>query len=577
MAFKGLRQRQVVAKGAGWVFNPPPGWPAPPPGWQPPDGWLPDPSWPPAPSGWEFWKPEPQIEPQQPQQSFVPAGEMRLTCDGQPYAFPPGSVVRIGRASDNDVVVTNPAVSRKHAQLSWAHDGWIFENVGQAPTYQGGQSVTRVSVGQALELTLGSAHGPVLRIEPSLAPASPPPMSDAPPFLAGGMPGPEAAPGPGAAFGPGLAGPGLAGPGLAGPGPVGPGQAGPGRAGAGAAFAPGAAGPGPGPGVPGQFGPGGPNVPAVPPASAGDELVQAFRILIPVGSWLKNPGWRQGLRLLVIAYALLPLIFIALLSSSTDLSTPGWAYGLYVAPLWVIGFYLLIRPGPVRRLEIQVAIGVIIWTLVWINIVTININDHLVTNARRFSFAAALGVGYNEEITKALPILLAGLILLKARRTKLDARMWMFLGTIAGLTFGVAEAALYTSRDLVLISQAQANSQAVGAVLAFAERVFVDGFQHAVWAGISGFFIGMAINYRRRRIPLIILGVTIPAFLHALNDWSVVTFNSYWVWILIQAFSLLLFLGYTMSAGTIERQVRQTPMFRGESMIMERLAEQKEA
>jgi RsiW-degrading membrane proteinase PrsW (M82 family) len=573
MVFKRLRQRQVVARGAGWIFNPPPGWPAPPPGWQPPDGWQPDPSWPPAPSGWEFWKPEPQLEPQQPlqpqpqqpQQSFsVPAGEVRVTCDGQPYAFQPGSIVRIGRASDNDVVVTDPAVSRKHAQLSWAHDGWIFENVGQAPTYQGGQTVTRVPVGQAVELTLGSVRGPVLRIEPSAGsppPGSrPPPMADGPPFPGGGMPGPGGTPGAGGGFG---------------PGPGGRGPAGP-------AFAVGSAGPGPGAAGAGPFdpaGPGGfgPNVPAVPQPSAGDELVEAFRILIPVGSWLKNPGWRQGLRLLVIAYALLPLVFIALLSSSTNLSTPGWAYGLYVAPLWIIGFYLLIRPGPIRATEIQVAVGIIIWVLIWINVVTININDHLGRPGQAFTFAEALGVGYNEEITKALPVLVAGLILLKARRTKLDPKMWMFLGTIAGLTFGVAEAALYTSREILIINQTQNASTAVGAVLAFAERVFVDGFQHAVWAGISGFFIGMAINYRRRRIPLILLGVTIPAFLHALNDWSAGAFNSYWLWILIQAFSLLLFLGYTMSAGSIERQVRQTPMFRGESMIMERLTEQREA
>jgi hypothetical protein len=49
------------------------------------------------------------------------------------------------------------------------------------------------------------------------------------------------------------------------------------------------------------------------------------------------------------------------------------------------------------------------------------------------------------------------------------------------------------------------------------------------------------------------------------------TFNSYWPGILIQAVSLLLFLGYTMSASAIEGQVRQTPLFRGESMIMEAL------
>jgi hypothetical protein len=49
------------------------------------------------------------------------------------------------------------------------------------------------------------------------------------------------------------------------------------------------------------------------------------------------------------------------------------------------------------------------------------------------------------------------------------------------------------------------------------------------------------------------------------------------VWIIIQAFSLFLFLGYTMSATSIERQVSQAPMFRGESLIMEKLAEPRDA
>jgi hypothetical protein len=39
--------------------------------------------------------------------------------------------------------------------------------------------------------------------------------------------------------------------------------------------------------------------------------------------------------------------------------------------------------------------------------------------------------------------------------------------------------------------------------------------------------------------------------------------------ILVQAASLLLFLGYTMSAEAIEQQVRETPIFRGQSMIMD--------
>jgi len=536
MAFTGSPQERAVSEGTGWVFNVPPGWPAPPAGWQPQEGWQPDPSWPPAPAGWEFWRPAPGGD-----TLAVQADEIRLAVDGQPYAFPAGQPVRVGRASDNDVVVSYPAVSRRHAQLSWAADGWLFENVGQAPTFLGGQPVTRVAVSPGMELVLGSAHGPVLRIESAPVPGRPAPGPMAPGAPAPGPP----VPGPPAANVPG--------PGLpaadAQPPPV-----------------PAPRGPGPRSGRP-----------AVSPSGELDELVTAFRILIPVRSWLKNPGWHQGLRLLVITYALLPLVFIALFASSGNLTTPGWAYGLYIAPLWAIGFWLLIRPGPIKALEIRVGIGIIIWTLVWLNLVTITINDHLGRAGQPLSFPAALAVGFNEEITKALPILLAGLILLRFRSVKLGVRMWMFLGTIAGLTFGVSEAALYTRQDIVIINHAQVASQAVMAVLSFAERVFVDGFQHAVWAGISAFFIGIAINYPRRRVQLVLFGVSIPVLLHALNDWSAGAFNSYWVWIVIQAVSLLLFLGYTMSATSIERQVRQAPVFRGESLIMEAIPESKQA
>ena len=107
---------------------------------------------------------------------------------------------------------------------------------------------------------------------------------------------------------------------------------------------------------PGGYGqpPGGLNRPARPGPPAGhpgvaDELVLAFEILVPVKTWLRNPGWRQGLRLLVIAYALLPLVFLALFSSSCSLAVPGFAYSLYVAPLWAIAFWLLVRPGRISR------------------------------------------------------------------------------------------------------------------------------------------------------------------------------------------------------------------------------------
>ena len=41
------------------------------------------------------------------------------------------------------------------------------------------------------------------------------------------------------------------------------------------------------------------------------------------------------------------------------------------------------------------------------------------------------------------------------------------------------------------------------------------------------------------------------------------------MWILIQAFSVFLFLGYAASAHAIEQEVRHTPIFRGQSMLID--------
>jgi len=299
-----------------------------------------------------------------------------------------------------------------------------------------------------------------------------------------------------------------------------------------------------------------------------------FETLIPVRSWLHDRGWRQGIRLLIIPYALLPLVYLGLFTNSHTLATPGWAYSLYVAPLWLLAFWYLIRPPRLGKLEVYLAVGITAWTAVWIKTVTIFVNNQLGTS---LNLPKALLVGYNEEISKALPVLVAAMALLKFRGRKLDPRAWMLMGTIAGLTFGLVEQSLYAPSAIVAIQSSPKISQVDYGALLFAFRVFVDGFQHAVWAGVSGFFVGMAVNYRRRRIPLLLLGVSIPAVLHALNDWSLTIFSTVWAAVLVQAFSLLLFLGYTLSAAAIERAVRANPAFRGQSMLMERFSQPEEA
>jgi RsiW-degrading membrane proteinase PrsW (M82 family) len=446
--------------------------------------------------------------------------ELQLSLGGQSHTLRAGQEARIGRAPDNDVVVNDPTVSRQHAMVRQGAAGWEYVKVGSAPTFADGNEITQVSLSQPVDLALGSPDGPLLRLAPATGAAQANPAQGNP---AQGAP---------------------------------------------------AQGPDPRWRLTGELPPSGwparpgwnPPYTPEPAVASGEDLASMLRILFPVHNWTHNRGW-HGLRLAVIAYALLPLIFLTVLSSSSDLSTPGWAYSIYVAPLWLAGFWMLIRPPTLPgKQEIIIAVAIVAWTLIWINLVTININDALSTGGG-ISLPDAIVIGINEETTKALPVLLAGLILLKVRNVKLDVRMWMVLGTVAGLTFGIAEQAFYTSADIVFINMAHSPSQAVQAILAFAERVFVDGFQHAVWAGISGFFMGLAVNYHRRRLPLIAIGIGTPALLHALNDWLAGT--SAWLVIIIQGASLLLFLSYTMTAAQIERKVRETPAFRGESIIME--------
>jgi RsiW-degrading membrane proteinase PrsW (M82 family) len=440
--------------------------------------------------------------------------DIRVVYDGRTYQFGPAATVTIGRSADSSVVIDDPTVSREHAQLTFDHDSWVLTDVGRGRKFTGGQAVGPTRIAGPMDFHLSSPSGPLLHIEPADVAV-----------VAGG------------------------------PAPEPPRAATPADAGRPNAVMPAMA----GLGAPGHH-----------PTTSGD-LLSALHILVPLKSWLTNRGWRTGWRLLVIPYALLPLIFLQLYSNTDNPATPGWAYSLYVAPLWAIAFYLLIRPGRIGRKEVFAALLIVGGTLGWMQVVTININDHL----NPASFLQALGVGFNEEFSKAVVILVIALVLRRFRDTKWDVRMWMFLGTIAGLTFGVREASQYTAESVLGINHNP--GLVIVDLLSFAERVFVDGFQHAIWAGISAFFIGMGVNYARRRVQLIVSGIAIVAVLHALNDWILSHTNTLWPWVGIQAFSLLLFLGYTLTAHSIERQVRQSPVFRGESILADQFSDSSAA
>jgi len=86
---------------------------------------------------------------------------VEVSYEGRRYSFEPGTTIRIGRSPDNDVVVSEPTVSRQHAHLGYGPDGWVFQGEGRSGTFLRGATVTRLVVRDAVELTLASPQGPV--------------------------------------------------------------------------------------------------------------------------------------------------------------------------------------------------------------------------------------------------------------------------------------------------------------------------------------------------------------------------------------------------------------------------------
>jgi RsiW-degrading membrane proteinase PrsW (M82 family) len=445
--------------------------------------------------------------------------ELAVSHGDQRVVLQPGQVAYVGRRDSSAVVVTDERVSREHIRLSWGAQGWLLENVGRSGSYVQGEQVTQIYLAHPVEVRLAVPDGPLVRFEP-VAAAQP------------------------AAFGPGQP--------VVSPAPV-----------AAVAF-PRQSPPGP---PPGAGLPGGPGAAASADARGG-QVVSALRILLPITAWLRDPALRQWQRLLVAAYALTPLLLLIVLQHNADLVTLGWVYCLYVAPLWAIVFWYLIRPGPLTRLHLIIAAVIIAAEFLLIPALTLPWERALAPpNTSHNLLRWIVGVGLPEEFTKALPVMVLAIVLLKVRHIKLDVRMWMFLACLSGLFFGAYEASkVYVPLAVIQIARGSAFG-----IPQFAERVFVDGLQHALWAGTAGFFIGLGTNYGRQRVILWTFGIAVPTVLHGLNDgvlsWS--SGQAQWAWIAIQAFSLFLFLGYTASAARIERQVRHTPIFRGDSIFLD--------
>jgi len=247
-------------------------------------------------------------------------------------------------------------------------------------------------------------------------------------------------------------------------------------------------------------------------------------------------------------------------SNPGDYHTFAWAFAVYFAGAWLLLLWVIIRPANLTwKMGAQVAVLALlleaplaIWLETELGATSSNI------------LGSVLTIGIPEEFAKVLPVAALALYFSRSDSWRLlTPRDYLFLGAISGLVFGSAEAVhyftLYAQQAIDIIGGPQTISvdQAVslfeGSTLQAVWRFVNDAITHACWAGISGYFVGLAMRYPRFRFGLMLFGLALTSLLHGLNDLQGINGNI--LWIGVTMVSVLLFLAYAQSGQVIEDHV----------------------
>jgi RsiW-degrading membrane proteinase PrsW (M82 family) len=304
--------------------------------------------------------------------------------------------------------------------------------------------------------------------------------------------------------------------------------------------------------------------------------------LFPLTDWFRHHALRSFPVLLFLALVCVPSIALVILDATLSMGTftaAAWIFAAYFAVAWLLLLAVIVRPDYVTRSMLAVVVVIALATEVPLAIV---LENALHSSDMKLGLSIAT-VGVPEELVKAIPVLVVALLF---RRRILMPRDYLFLGAVSGLAFGASEVVQYFTTNSVasfyqtvqvatpsishLIATGHSAPASVFAVLigpvwyfivSFVWRFLTDPITHACWAGVTGYFIGLAAT-RRHSWWVALVGLIIAAVLHGLNDWSVV--NGHPVWILVVIISAVVFLGYARVGARTDHQFTSAlpPVFR---------------
>lgn len=81
----------------------------------------------------------------------------------QSWPFESESLIRIGRSTDNEVILYSAVVSRHHVELRRNNSGWEIVSLGANGTYIDGKRITQMPVEDGMIIRLASS-GPKIQI-----------------------------------------------------------------------------------------------------------------------------------------------------------------------------------------------------------------------------------------------------------------------------------------------------------------------------------------------------------------------------------------------------------------------------
>ncbi len=250
-------------------------------------------------------------------------------------------------------------------------------------------------------------------------------------------------------------------------------------------------------------------------------------------------------RLLILAIVGLSLSIIMLLPIGGYLVF--YVVSLYFATIWGLFFAYFFRT---RQISQKNAISTFFLTQLGVFIIFSGLNElnffYAFTSAP-FPLSILgyiLGIGLTEEFAKMIPLLI---LERRAKEPQLPQTM-VFYGLMAGIAFGVFEGVQYQTTINIKADYTTAF------VLNIARLTSLP-FLHAVWAGICGYFVGMAGLYPRYRKSLYVLALAIPATLHGLYDLFAGAF--YIVSLLIAFLSVFLLMAYLRRSNVLREKLRK--------------------